>query len=578
MRIVCESEIRGELPWPILAGVDASNWIITTLDHVYSMFEEASHKWSALFSNPLPVLTLLAAIGLLAAAILRLTKPIRVIVVSSFESPRVNEPSLTFTGSTIAQIVSDQIDRLLDESPDDEAWDGDRSYVSRSKSTRRKVTRPPQRPPLEIDLGGFSLESVINLWRRLRYRQERITGDVVFGSGQMTLYARMPKMGPWVAGPFRAKHSVLMREVRTLAEQIVADCEPQIMAYVYFARGDMDNLKKVALEWERSEPKNPDAIYYEGLAHQCSEQTEHAIKAYKRALAIRDDDPNTLINLGVAYFEKEEKSSSREKKYKEAIEAYRKALEIAPKDPEGLYNLANALLEDKDPNYVESIKTFRLALDLNPDDIDVIVSLAGALYEEALHSGSERYSEAEDLLRRVINQDPQHIVAMTTLGQILYATGRLDESVEIYRKILKKHPKDDDVLELLADALDEKKKYRQAIDMYEKVLKQRGPDAPVLSALGGAYYNDNKKCEKAKNEKAKKKLLEALKIEPKAVYARYFLALVYDFEGAYEKAIQELDEALLIEKDPMERADLEQLKVEEQEALAETRGNGSEKD
>ncbi len=68
---------------------------------------------------------------------------------------------------------------------------------------------------------------------------------------------------------------------------------------------------------------------------------EQAIENYERALKIKPDDPNVLVDLGTSYFY--QKNSNPDK----AVEMYNQALQIAPNFRNALYNKGVILKEGK---------------------------------------------------------------------------------------------------------------------------------------------------------------------------------------------------------------------------------------
>ena len=64
------------------------------------------------------------------------------------------------------------------------------------------------------------------------------------------------------------------------------------------------------------------------------------------------------------------------------------------------------------------------------------------LNESARFFSEERYPEAENSLRRVLNLDRDNIVAMRMLGNVYFLSGRYLEASAVFRAVLAKHPKD----------------------------------------------------------------------------------------------------------------------------------------
>ena len=83
---------------------------------------------------------------------------------------------------------------------------------------------------------------------------------------------------------------------------------------------------------------------------------EKAIKYYQQALRIRDNDPNLLIDLGLAYFGSNRPDS--------AVHFVEKALQIQPDHRQGLYNLGIIFYNLEQP--AKAIEFWQKLVNLHP--------------------------------------------------------------------------------------------------------------------------------------------------------------------------------------------------------------------
>ncbi len=106
---------------------------------------------------------------------------------------------------------------------------------------------------------------------------------------------------------------------------------------------------------EPAEPMNADA-WFERAAVLEEEDPKAAIAAYRRALRLRPDCTETLINLGRLYAEGGDPET--------AAGCFREALELDPADPTAVYNLG--VVAQDQGNDGEAIELYRRALELDP--------------------------------------------------------------------------------------------------------------------------------------------------------------------------------------------------------------------
>jgi tetratricopeptide (TPR) repeat protein len=104
---------------------------------------------------------------------------------------------------------------------------------------------------------------------------------------------------------------------------------------------------------------------------------------------------------------------------------------------------------------------------------------------ELLHE--ERYKEALESLRDVIQADPQNPYAFFFLGQALYEVGELEPSRDAYQATLRLAPKHLGARVALTHVLRKLGAIRDAIREGLLALEQSPTDGDVLYALGIAY-------------------------------------------------------------------------------------------
>jgi tetratricopeptide (TPR) repeat protein len=185
---------------------------------------------------------------------------------------------------------------------------------------------------------------------------------------------------------------------------------------------------EAALRFEQAgqlDARLQDAFYNLGVARQKLGQEDEAIAAYLKSLALAEE-PGALNNLGAAYL----KTGWRE----EAIRCYERAIQLQPEHADALFNLAVALSEsgrtkDADAWYQRALICYHRELMRQPT-APVCVNLAHILLRRF------EFAEAEQLVRRALELQPDHSAAFNGLGNVLLATGRPKEAVRAYDRAI----------------------------------------------------------------------------------------------------------------------------------------------
>lgn len=174
----------------------------------------------------------------------------------------------------------------------------------------------------------------------------------------------------------------------------------------------------------RIDDGNPFYHYNLALVYQAAGNREAAIASYRRALSLKSDYVDALVNLGNLLFNKGENA--------EAVACYRKATRLAPGNAMAHNNLGAALLAQETWN--EAAICFREALRLRPDYADAHNGLG------ATFLGLELYSEAEVSLKAALRHDPGHARAHNNLGMTYACKGRFEDAIASFRAALRFNP------------------------------------------------------------------------------------------------------------------------------------------
>jgi Flp pilus assembly protein TadD len=153
-----------------------------------------------------------------------------------------------------------------------------------------------------------------------------------------------------------------------------------------------------------------------------------ANRTFSKVLKLDPSNAEALNNKGVVLAD--------QGRHKEAIKKYRAALEINGKYIKAALNLSRA--QEDLSNFAESLTELERLADIAPTDWEVRTRLA-ALYQKL-----ERYDEALDQARAILEKDPDNIHALRIEGAIHGIQGNDEEAKNIFERITTMNPVEDE--------------------------------------------------------------------------------------------------------------------------------------
>ncbi|WP_423281176.1 tetratricopeptide repeat protein [Enterovirga sp. CN4-39] len=241
-------------------------------------------------------------------------------------------------------------------------------------------------------------------------------------------------------------------------------------------------------------------------AYESEKTTLRIVDAYGRLLSKRGDRDGAL-----AVYSGFDALSPRHPMVKAAMEQLRAGKTLPPliaNAQEGaaevLYGLGSAGSQQGDE--LASIVYLRLALQLQPDHSLAILTL-GEVYERL-----KRTEQALAILKGIPETSPLRASADVQIGISLEQLGRGEEAVQHLEKLGKQRPDDNDVLVALGNVYRSRKQYAQAAEIYGKAIERTAADDAGLWPL---YYYRGTAYERAKDwPKAEADLKKALELVP----------------------------------------------------------------
>jgi Flp pilus assembly protein TadD len=293
-----------------------------------------------------------------------------------------------------------------------------------------------------------------------------------------------------------------------------------------------------------------------GFVFNETDRRPEAIDAYRKAVAAKPDVFESNLNLGMLLMasgsaeaetyvraatqlkpaDKPEEGwarawgvlgdALRERSPAEALSAYAEASKFAPKDPRP--HLAAGAVQQRQGNLSAAEAEFRKALELDPNLAWALDSLV------RIYTQGKRWTEVEEVLRRLLKLEPANATAHFQLGHVLLAQGRTEEGVAELEAAAQGSTDPAAERELAALYL-EAKQYEPAAVHYRNLVARDPKNAELRHALGIVFTRQGKFRE------AEEQLAAAVNSNPNLKEAYFDLAFAAQRNKDYATTLQALD-------------------------------------
>ena len=235
------------------------------------------------------------------------------------------------------------------------------------------------------------------------------------------------------------------------------------------------------------DPNDTDVVIYLANTYIAANQPQKAVDILKSQLAFSNstvDERKINIGLAAALYKNGNKAEAQEK--------FDSLLLSDSDDPEPLLAQTKLLKGDQLWNQLR-----QRVLDWcqnHPEDTYTPHTIASDL---AANENSQAKKLAEDLLRRILDRDPDSLLAMNTLAMLLQITERSTEAATLYQRILTLQPDNVIAINNLAWILGDKQgKHQQALELAQRGLRL-DPDYVDLIDTRGVLYDKLGQYDKA---------------------------------------------------------------------------------
>lgn len=312
-----------------------------------------------------------------------------------------------------------------------------------------------------------------------------------------------------------------------VAESQTPNSETDVLlraAYDLFQQGKLDESLAKLNQAATLDPKDFRPLALSGYVYTAQRELKSASGAF--AGAIRLQPQQKELYLAKAHVDYLRNATE------EAVEACRKATEIDPNYAEA-YVMIGDLLKFDDKRSAEAIAALQSAIKINPK-LPKPYEILGEILEDAKDEKG-----AEEIFRKGMAADPNHMAGRFGLGRMLVKQGRLSEA----RKLWEDRTSDEDrtfpqFIELLKRA----ENLKSATDSLAKNPKD--PDALIdmgLAVMAGDHWVVD-----GRQKRAIVYFKQALELKPDDSRAQYNICKAYiQIAATFSKETKALDEEMI---------------------------------
>ena len=194
------------------------------------------------------------------------------------------------------------------------------------------------------------------------------------------------------------------------------------LANIYYIKGDFDSAIS---NYQTAITLNPNKNWTSVIAQtmgfvyqENKSDPDAAISAYQTAYVLTPEDIDIYVNLGSAFYDKED--------YNNALAVYRQALELQPHNAKIHCNLGFLYWGKGDTE--EAIKSYELAIKYN-DKYDIAYNNLGVIYLDDLG----RVNKAIELFKKAVETNPNYALAHFNLARAISIIGDKVEAAKLYQ-------------------------------------------------------------------------------------------------------------------------------------------------
>ncbi|MDB5012425.1 MAG: hypothetical protein JWQ25_627 [Daejeonella sp.] len=297
----------------------------------------------------------------------------------------------------------------------------------------------------------------------------------------------------------------------------------------FYGKSDYDQAINSFTEAIKLHASYSDAYNWRGYVYHAKKEYDIAISDYKEASRLNPTFANPHFNLGMSYYKKQN--------YDEAINEFDEAIKLDPKEKFSYQWKGDALQQKK--QYDAAITCYNEIIRLTPKD------LSGYRLRATAYNAKKEYDRAINEYNQMLRIDSLSHATFNNRA-IAYRNQKLyDLALADHNQAITLGPKETSYYYARAATYKEKGDIASAIKDYDETISLIGKSSAYLSR---AYFFNRI----GKTDEALKDFNEAIRLDPKYIYAYTGRGNFYRKLGKYE--ISEADYAKAIELDPKNTA------------------------
>ncbi|MDE0242007.1 MAG: tetratricopeptide repeat protein [bacterium] len=267
-------------------------------------------------------------------------------------------------------------------------------------------------------------------------------------------------------------------------------------------------------------PKSPTAHFYLASALRGEGHLTEALAASRIAVERRPGHARSHSNLGLSLLALDRPD--------EAAGSFRRAVELDPSEPNARRILAE--IQSRQGRFGESVRWYREVIDRDPESASAHRGLGVALFRLG------QYEQAVESLERAdaLLPDTLPVGSLQLLAEALLREQRYEEALERYRGVLEINPKSVAAHTGIGYALFHLKRFEEAIDSLARSVSLV-PESPA--AADGHVVIGQASMELGREEVAAEHYARALAIDPRNTKALDALAVLRFRQQRYEEAL-----------------------------------------
>lgn len=155
----------------------------------------------------------------------------------------------------------------------------------------------------------------------------------------------------------------------------------------------------------------------------------------------------------------------------------------------------------------------------------------------------EKYVEAVESYKKVIEESPDTYIVYMNIGNCYFQMEKYDQAEEYYKKVLEKDPKNQESMLVIGNCYSNRGDNEKALQWYNKIEFEKIDNPTVLFNIGSNFYTQSK------FEEALKYYKKAVEIQNNFPDAIYQLGLTYLTLEYSQDAIETFDNYLKFDQD-----------------------------